>query len=100
MEQIDVNIEVLNRENVWNLSEEDVFHMMQYMQNNLPKEEYSKYMKIIEIAFDFRSISPKRRDMKQSLTLLGFKFFKLGNDNNSTIITGIFKRKSPNKSFY
>ena len=100
MEQIDINIKSLTLENVWNLSEDEVFHMVQKIQEYLPKEERSQYMKIIDTAFEFRSISAKRRDMKQSLTLLGFKFFKPENDNNSNIITGIFKRKSPNTSFY
>jgi|GEM_PF-1569164 len=99
MKQLEINIKNLTLENVWKLSEEEVFNMLQYMQENLPKENRSQYMKIIDTAFEFRSISSKRRDMKQSLTLLGFKFFKLESDSSSTIITGIYKRKSPNKSF-
>jgi len=100
MKLVDMNIENLTLENVWDLSEEDVFNMLQYIQVNLPKEEQLPFIKIIDTAFEFRSISSKRRDMRQSLALLGFKFFKPVNDNSSTMITGVYKRKSPNKSFY
>ncbi|NMC58119.1 MAG: hypothetical protein GYA51_01795 [Candidatus Methanofastidiosa archaeon] len=85
-------------DNVWDLSEEDAFNAIQFIQNNVSQEERSQYMKIIDAAFEFRSISSKRRDIRQSLTLLGFKFFKV-DDNAGSMLTGVFKRKGRNKSF-
>ncbi|BDX38859.1 hypothetical protein CYCD_22140 [Tenuifilaceae bacterium CYCD] len=99
MEQPIIEPKELTPENVWNLSEEDAFNFMQHIQTNVSKEERMHYMKIIESAFEFRTISVKRRDMKQSMELLGFKFFK-SNGDTSNVITGVFKRKSKNTSFY
>ncbi|MDP4187909.1 MAG: hypothetical protein Q8907_12160 [Bacteroidota bacterium] len=98
MEQQIIDFKNLTQENVWDLSEEEAFTLIQKLQNDIGKEERSPYLKIIDTAFEFRSISSKRRDIKQSLTLLGFKFFKA--DDKLNMLTGIFKRKSPHKSFY
>ncbi|HNW51162.1 MAG TPA: hypothetical protein PKH79_08775 [Prolixibacteraceae bacterium] len=90
----------LTVQNVWNLSEEDAFNMVQTLQTEYSKEDRSPYLKVIDSAFEFRTISSKRRDMKQSLSLLGFKFFKPQDNSGSTMITGVFKRRSLNTSFY
>ena len=100
MQQQIIEPKELTLQNVWDLSEEDAFILTQYIQTKINKEDRLPFIKIIDTAFEFRSISSKRRDMKQSLSLLGFKFFKPENDNNSNIITGVYKRRSPNKRFY
>ena len=51
MKLVDMNIENLTLENVWDLSEEDVFNMLQYIQVNLPKEEQLPFIKIIRNNF-------------------------------------------------
>jgi len=81
----------LTEENVWNLSEEDVFSMMETIQTDVKKEERPKYTRIIGQAFDFRSISPKRRDLRMDLIKFGYKFFQ--SDYNKSYLTGIYKRK-------
>ncbi|MGE0076688.1 MAG: hypothetical protein AB7S48_02410 [Bacteroidales bacterium] len=98
MEQKLTNLDELTPANVWDISEEEAFELMQLILNGVEKEKKSQLLKIIESAFEFRTISTKRRDLKQSLILLGFKFFKP--NDNSNMITGIFKKKSLNKSFY
>lgn len=65
------------------------------MQTNMSKEEQSSYMKIIGNAFEFRTISSKRRDLKQDLTFLGYKFFPV--ENNKSLLMGIYKRKNSMK---
>ncbi|MDR0660240.1 MAG: hypothetical protein LBG19_05450 [Prevotellaceae bacterium] len=55
-------------------------------------------MKIIDEAFEFRTISKKRSDLKRGLSIHGFKFFTF--DEKTNMLTGICKRKHANKSVY
>lgn len=90
MEQL-LSLENLTEENVWNLSEEEAFTIVETLQADIPKEERPKYSRILEKAFEFRSISPRRRDLRQDLTHYGYKFFQ--GEGNKTYLTGICKRK-------
>jgi hypothetical protein len=92
-----IEIQSLTFENVWNLSEEEVFHLLEQLREIPEKEIRNDYMKIIDSAFEFRSITRSRRDLKEGLSMHGFKFF----DNRGTKIqTGICKRKTPRRTVF
>jgi hypothetical protein len=84
-------LEKLTQENVLELSEEDVSGLLIKTIIDLPKDKRSYYVKIINTAFEFRSISSKNRNLKGDLTIFGYKFFPI--PNNKSLIMGI-KRKS------
>lgn len=91
MKQAKISLTNLTEEDVWNLSEEEAFDLLEMLKNTVDREQYLALTKLIGKAFDFRSISPKRRDLKQDLIKSGFKFFTpeqgIGN-----LLLGIYKR--------
>lgn len=82
----------LTIEKVRDLSEEEVFELMKRSETEVSKEERSTFLRLISLAFEFRSISPRRRDLRSDLEKYGYKFFKPEDRN---ILTGI--RKIPVK---
>ncbi len=90
-----VDLMELTQENVWDLTEEDVFSLVKTVQTDVEKEKRSHYMKIIGSAFEFRTISSKRRDLKKNFEVYGYKFFPAG--DNPNMLTGIYKRKRTGK---
>lgn len=91
-----MEVKNLSSENVWDLSEEQAFHVFQEIQNESEKERRSQYLKIIDTAFELRSLSRSRRDLKEGLSKHGFKFFKV--DEKSSILIGVCKRRAPGHS--
>jgi hypothetical protein len=85
-----ITLEALTLENVKALSEEEVSNMLNKDILELPKEKQAFYSNIIRTAFDFRSVSKKNRTLKGDMTMYGFKFFTI--PNNNSYIMGI-KRK-------
>ncbi len=99
MQQDIIDYKSLTAENVWNLTEEEAAKLVFYIQSDaVPREERTPYIRIISLAFEFRTITASRRDLKNSLTMLGFKFFK--EDESSRKLFGIYKKPAPGKSFY
>lgn len=99
MTQDIMHYEKLTEENVWNLSEEEAARLIFYIQSDaVPKEKRGAYIRIINSAFEFRTISATRRDLRNSLTKLGFKFFK--ESETSRMLFGIYKKTAAHKSFY
>lgn len=99
MAQDIMHYEELTEENVWNLSEEEAAQLIFHIQSDaVPKEKRGPYIRIINSAFEFRTISATRRDLRSSLTKLGFKFFK--KSDTSRQLFGIYKKTSARKSFY
>jgi len=99
MEQSIIDIKTLSEEDIWKLTEEDVFNLVETLKTCMKKEESMPYFKLIDSAFEFRTISARRRDLKQDLSKAGFKFFKR-EVNHSNQLVGIYKRTSANKTFY
>lgn len=90
MEQQD--LKQLTPENVWDLDEEQIFALVTMLENEpVAIVQRRKYYKIIDTAFDFRTISKTRHDKQKELAEYGFKFFRTG--DSSPILTGIYKRK-------
>lgn len=77
------------KDNIWDLTEEEVFQLVMFIQKEVKKEEQIQYMKIIEPAFKFRTISSRNRALKQDLTYIGYKFFK--NKEQKGMLTGVYK---------
>lgn len=91
MQQMEMSLKNLTEENVWNLSEEEVFNLIETLQSSVAKESSARYTQLIGKAFDFRSISSRRKDLKLDLIKYGFKFFPAGHGNNSLL--GIYKKQ-------
>ncbi len=64
----------------------------------MPREERPPYIRMINAAFDFRTISGSRRDLRNSLSKLGFCFFKEHETDRQ--LFGVCKRPAPNKRFF
>jgi hypothetical protein len=87
----------LTAETVWDFTEEDVFHLLEQLSVVLDKNEKSHYMKIIDSAFDFRTVSKKQRMLIESLSKYGFKFFPV---ESSSSLRGICKRKTKTRTVF
>jgi hypothetical protein len=87
----------LTLETVWELTEEEVFHLIQGLSAELDKSERNRYTKIIDSAFDFRTVSKKQRVLISSLSKYGFKFFPV---ENTATLRGICKRKMKTRSVF
>ncbi|MCD8030236.1 MAG: hypothetical protein LUF85_05260 [Bacteroides sp.] len=82
----------LTKENIRDFSEEQIFELVRFIQTKILREERAPYIHIIDSAFKFRTISSRRRDLKQDhLMLLGYIFFKT--DDKSKMMTGVLKAK-------
>ncbi|MCD7968854.1 MAG: hypothetical protein LUF87_00670 [Alistipes sp.] len=97
MEQNVIELQNVTPENVWDLTEEQVFRMFTQLQTRMPKiGQRQKLLKIIETAFDLRTISKARKDKQEELARYGYKFFLP--DNASPVLTGVYKRKQHENS--
>lgn len=77
-------------ENIRQLSESDVYQLMDEVLRSLASSTRSQCMNVIKSVFDIRSISPSKKSLKKDMVLYGFKFFTI--PNNSNMILGIKKR--------
>jgi hypothetical protein len=94
-----MEIKELTAENVWNLSEEEVFHLTEKIMKEVEnKEERNTYIKIISLAFDYRTVSKSKKAFIGSLTMIGFQFFAI--ESEKTILRGICKRKKSSQSVF
>lgn len=82
-------LENMTNDTVWELSEEEAFKLVMFIQKEVEKEEQTKYLKIIESAFKLRTISSRNRALKQDLTYIGYKFFKVKEQKG--VLTGVYK---------
>ncbi|HBL75123.1 MAG: hypothetical protein A2W90_15180 [Bacteroidetes bacterium GWF2_42_66] len=83
-------IEELTIENVGTLTEAQIDKVMCRIEQESDKEKRSQFMKIIETAFEFRTISAKSRDLKADLAFFGYRFFPV--KNNKFFIRGIRRK--------
>jgi hypothetical protein len=90
-------IQRLSLENVWELTEEDVFRIVLQLQTEYEKDMRNHYVKIINTAFEFRRISKTQRALASSLAMCGFRFFPL---EENRMLQGICKRKAPAQSVF
>jgi hypothetical protein len=87
-----MEIKELTAENVWNLSEEEAFHLTEKIMKEVEnKEEKNAYIKIISLAFDYHTVSKSKKAFIESLIMIGFQFFAI--EGEKTIFRGICKRK-------
>ncbi|MDR1743039.1 MAG: hypothetical protein LBR48_04370 [Dysgonamonadaceae bacterium] len=94
-----MEINELTATTVWQLSEEDAFLLTGKIMNEIEnKEERNNLIKIISLAFDFRTVSKSKKAMIQSLSLLGFKFFAV--ENEKALLRGLCKRKNAKQSVF
>ncbi|MDR1764015.1 MAG: hypothetical protein LBR64_08730 [Dysgonamonadaceae bacterium] len=94
-----MEINELTATNVWQLSEEEAFLLTGKIINEVEnKEDKNNLIKIISMAFDFRTVSKAKKAMIQSLSMLGFKFFAV--ENEKTILRGLCKRKNARQSVF
>jgi hypothetical protein len=93
-----MEIKDLSYENVWNLTEEEAFHLVEKIMAEVEgKEERNSYAKIVSSAFEFRTVSSSQRSLIANLSMLGFQFFKV---EDTTTMRGICKRKATTKSVF
>jgi hypothetical protein len=94
MEQSSIAIKDLTFDNVWNLTEEDAFHLVeQIMVEFETRDERNHFTKIIDSAFEFRTVSSTRRILIDSISKEGYKFFKV---EGLPTFRGIRKRQRKN----
>jgi len=86
-----VSLYELTRENIRDLSEEDISLLLNRLISDLPKAKRPPYVEIIDMAFDFRSISSNNNTLKGDLTISGFKFFPI--PYNTKLVWGIRRKK-------
>ncbi len=99
MEQNVIDLLTVTGENVWNLTEEQVARLVFHIQSDaVAKADRPAYIRIINSAFDFRTVSASRRDLRNSLTMLGFQLFK--EHETDRHVFGVCRKKRPGKSFY
>lgn len=89
MKKITVENEI-TAENINNLTEEEVFDLLNGVISSLPTERRNPYLKLLKTVFDFRTIQSYKRNLKKDMMLYGYKFFQ--NPNKEDLIVGI-KRK-------
>jgi hypothetical protein len=65
-----MEVKNLSLENVWDLSEEQAFHVFQEIQNESEKERRSQYLKIIDTAFELRSLSRSKSQSDAKLIVI------------------------------
>ncbi|MDR1897162.1 MAG: hypothetical protein LBR10_10270 [Prevotellaceae bacterium] len=95
---IQIEIRDLSFENVWNLTEEEVFLLVGKIMTEFEnREERNHYIKIIDSAFEFRTVSSSQRNLIGGLSSLGFQFFKV---EDTKILRGICKRKKSSRSIF
>ncbi len=87
-----INLKDITFENVKDLSESDVYRLMQELEHETNKDFFSDRMKIINSGFLFRYILPKKKALKAELEMYGYKFPSDEKVRNSNMVVGI-KRK-------
>jgi hypothetical protein len=87
----EVEISRLSEENVWDLTEEEVFQIVLKLQNFEPGER-EQYMALMKTAFAFMTVKGKGKSFRDALVNYGFKVFKT---EDSEVFQGICKRKKP-----
>lgn len=82
----------LTFENVKKLSESDIYCFMRELEEENDNSYRSDRMKIINSAFQFRYILPKKKVLKAELEMYGYRFPCNDKVRNSNMILGV-KRK-------
>jgi hypothetical protein len=80
----------ITQENIRQLSESDIYQVMDKVIRPLSASTRSQYMNVIRSGFDIRSISASKKELKKDMVLYGFKFFNI--TNNVNLILGIKKK--------
>jgi hypothetical protein len=88
-------IEDLTLDNVGTLTETQVSEIANTIEKEPEKEKRSQLMKILETAFEFRTISAKNRNLKADLSFMGYRFFPV--EQNKVFLRGI--RKKTNRRY-
>lgn len=88
-------IEDLTLDNVGTLTETQVSEIANTIEKEPEKERRSQLMKILETAFEFRTISTKNRNLKADLSFMGYQFFPV--EQSKVYVRGI--RKKANRRY-
>lgn len=91
MESKNITLDELTSKNVNDLTEENVFYLLNTLICEFPREERPQYVNIISTAFDFRSIGSGNRTLKNDLEMSGYKFFQI--PYNKKLIMGVKRKK-------
>jgi len=83
-------IDELTIDNVGTLTEAQVAEVMCRIEKEQDKEKRLPFVKIIETAFEFRTISARSRNLKADLAFFGYKFFPV--EYNKVLLRGIRKK--------
>lgn len=87
-----INLKDITFENVKELTETDIYYLMQELELVSDPTFRSDRMKVINSAFQFRYILPKKKVLKAELEMYGYCFPCNDKVRNSNMIVGI-KRK-------
>lgn len=87
-----INLKELTFDNVKELTEAEIYYLMQELEQECDNTFRSDRMKIINSAFQFRYILPKKKVLKAELEMYGYRFPCNDKVRNSNMIVGI-KRK-------
>jgi hypothetical protein len=85
-------IEALALADVENLREDQVAEIIGRIEKEPDRAKRSQAMKIIDLAFEIRTISAKNRNLKADLAFFGYKFFPT--DQSKIFLRGIRKKIS------
>ncbi len=80
----------LTIETVKELTESQIAKVLYSLDLQINKENRLQYMKIIDTAFEVRSVSAKSKDRQKDLEFFGYKFFPI--QNNRNYVRGIRKK--------
>ena len=87
-----IHLKELTFENVKKLTETEIYYLMQELEQEKDNSYRSDRIKIINSAFQFRYILPKKKVLKAELEMYGYRFPCNEKVRNSNMIVGI-KRK-------
>lgn len=93
MEKKAITLKTLNKNNVWDIQENDVFRMLQKAENDVDiKENFNRYINIIRSAFEVEDLSTENNDALKKYEVRGYKTGTIQIDGNKEKKLAIKKR--------
>lgn len=93
-----MTVNEISEKDIWGLSESDAFELVQTIEQEQPSEKKSEVLKYINSAFEFRTVSKRRKNQQDALRIYGFQFFQRKEQPEKMV--GVCKRKTSGSSIF